>query len=133
MEDRETFEIVTPRGLKVVLRSWITGRESQKIDGAMFGSIGATQDGKSLQPKISSTMLADQENASFEAVVVSIDGKENDIVNTILGLRASEYSFIAKEVKKIVDGDISEKKENSSKTNTTSTSNEVQEESATPA
>lgn len=134
MEDRETFEIVTPRGLKVVLRSWITGRESQKIDGAMFGSIGATQDGKSLQPKMSPTMLSDQENASFEAVVVSVDGKENDIVNTILNLRASEYSFIAKEVKKVVDdSEIPEKKENSSETNTTSTSTEVQDESATPA
>ncbi len=134
MEDRETFEIVTPRGLKVVLRSWITGRESQKIDGAMFGSVGTTGDGKSLQPKISSTMLADQENASFEAVVVSVDGKENDIVNTILNLRASEYSFIAEEVKKVVDAsDIPEKKENSSETNTTSTSTEVQGESATPA
>lgn len=128
MEDRETFEIVTPvKGHVVVLRSWITGRESQKIDGAMFKGVGTTQDGKKLTPKLSESMLADQENASIEVVVVSVDGKENDVVNTVLNMRAKDYSFVVAEVAKVVDGDVDEKKENSSETSTTKSSPETKE------
>lgn len=128
MEDRETFEIVTPvKGHVVVLRSWITGRESQKIDGAMFKGVGTTQDGKRLTPKLSESMLSDQENASIEVVVVSVDGKENDIVNTVLNMRAKDYSFVVSEVQKVVEGEIDEKKENSSETSTTKSSPETKE------
>lgn len=128
MEDRETFEIKTPvKGHVVVLRSWITGRESQKIDGAMFKGVGTTQDGKKLTPKLSESMLADQENASIEVVVVSVDGKENDVVNTVLNMRAKDYSFVVAEVQKVVDGDVDEKKENSSETSTTKSSPETKE------
>ena len=126
MEDRETFEIVTPiKRHKVVLRSWITGRESQKIDGAMFKGVGTTQDGKKLTPKLSESMLSDQENASIEVVVVSVDGKENDVVNSVLNMRAKDYSFVTAEVQKVVDGDVPEKKENSSETSTTKSSPEI--------
>lgn len=126
MEDRETFEIVTPvKGHKVVLRSWITGRESQKIDGAMFKGVGTSQDGKKLTPKLSETMLSDQENASIEVVVVSVDGKDNDVVNSVLNMRAKDYSFVTAEVQKVVDGDVPEKKENSSETSTTKSSPEA--------
>jgi hypothetical protein len=128
MEDRETFEIVTPiKGHVVVLRSWITGRESQKIDGAMFKGVGTTQDGKRLTPKLSESMLSDQENASIEVVVVSVDGKDNDVVKAILDMRAKDYSFVVAEVAKVVDGDIDEKKENSSETSTTKSSPETKE------
>ena len=126
MEDRETFEIVTPiKGHVVVLRSWITGRESQKIDGAMFKGVGTSQDGKKLTPKLSETMLSDQENASIEVVVVSVDGKDNDVVNSVLNMRAKDYSFVTAEVQKVVDGDVPEKKENSSETSTTKSSPEA--------
>lgn len=128
MEDRETFEIVTPiKGHVLVLRSWITGRESQKIDGAMFKGVGTTQDGKKLTPKLSESMLSDQENASIEVVVVSVDGKENDVVNAVLNMRAKDYSFVTTEVQKVVDGDVPEKKENSSETSTTKSSREIKE------
>jgi hypothetical protein len=126
MEDRETFEVVTPvKGHVVVLRSWITGRESQKIDGAMFKGVSTTQDGKRLTPKLSESMLSDQENASIEVVVVSVDGKENDVVNAVLNMRAKDYSFVTSEVAKIVDGDVPEKKETSSETSTTKSSPET--------
>ncbi len=133
MEDRETFEIVTPeKGIKVVLRSWITGREKQKIDGAMFSGVSTTGDGKRLQPKLSASMLADQENASIEAVVVSVDGNDNKVVDAVLNMRVKDYDYVLTEVSRIVDGDIPEKKEKSSKTNTTKSSKEERVDSPTP-
>lgn len=132
MEDRETFEIVTPeKGIKVVLRSWITGREKQKIDGAMFKGVGTTGDGKTLRPTLSDTMIADQENASLEAVVVEVDGNTTKVVERVLNMRVKDYEYVLKEVSRIVDGDIPEKKESSSQTSTTKSSNEDKEKSPT--
>lgn len=126
MEDRETFELITPiKKHKVILRSWITGRESQKIDGAMFKGVSTTQDGKKLTPKLSESMLSDQENASIEAVVVSVDGKETGVLDTVLNMRAGDYKAVTEAVQKVVDGDIPEKKENSSETSTTKSSPET--------
>ena len=119
MENRETYEVKTPiKGIKVVLKSWITGKESQAIDSAMFAGVGTRVDGKKLQPKLSDTMIADQENASIKAVVVSVDGNENNVVDSVLNMRAGDYKFVLEEVKKVVDGDIDEKKAKSSETNT---------------
>lgn len=132
-EDRETFEIVTPeKGIKVVLRAWITGREKQKIDSAMFKGVGTTGDGKRLQPKLSETMIADQENASLEAVVISVDGNETNVVDSVLNMRVKDYEYVLKEVSRIIDGDIPEKKEKSSETNTTESSTEGKVKSQTP-
>lgn len=120
MEDRETYEVKTPvKGIKVVLKSWITGRESQAIDTAMFAGVGTSVDGKKLQPKLSDTMIADQENASIKAVVVSVDGSDKDVVEAVLNMRAGDYKFVLEEVDKIVNGGIDEKKANGSETSTT--------------
>lgn len=119
MENRETIDITTPTGIKVKLKAWITGREKQKIDGTMFAGVQTTGNGKSLQPKLSESMLADQENASIEAVVISVDGKENDVLNAVLSMKVQDYEAVTNAVGKIVDGDLPEKKEKSSETNTT--------------
>lgn len=120
MEDRESYEVVTPvKGIKVVLKSWITGRESQAIDTAMFAGVGTSVDGKKLQPKLSDSMIADQENASIKAVVVSVDGSDKDVVEAVLNMRAGDYKFVLEEVDKVVNGGIDEKKANGSETSTT--------------
>ena len=85
----------------------------------MFAGVGTSVDGKKLAPKLSDTMIADQENASIKAVVVSVDGKETDVVDAVLNMRAGDYKFILEEVDKVVNGGIDEKKANASETNTT--------------
>lgn len=131
-EDRETYEITTPaKGHKVVLKSWITGRESQKIDGALFKGVQTTVDGKKIQPKISDSMLSDQENASIEAIVVSVDGNDKDVLNRILDMRKPDYDAVVKEVEKVREGELDEKKENASETSTTSSSPTEADESTT--
>lgn len=134
MEDRDTFELVTPlKNHKVVLKSWITGRESQAIDNAMFSGLGTTGDGKSLRPKISGTMLADQENKALELIVVSVDGATTKVVDKVLDMRKADYEAVSKEVQRVVDGDIPEKKEKSLETNTSESSTEDKEKSPTTA
>ncbi len=98
----------------------------------MFSGVSTTGDGKRLQPKLSASMLADQENASIEAVVVSVDGNDNKVVDAVLNMRVKDYDYVLTEVSRIVDGDIPEKKEKSSKTNTTKSSKEERVDSPTP-
>ena len=64
------------------------------------------------------TMLASQENARIEAVVVSIDGSEENILDTVLDMRVKDFEFVAEQAQKIVDGELDEKKEKPSKINT---------------
>lgn len=117
----ETHEIVTPIGkVKVVLKDWITGKDSQAIDSAMFAGVGTSVDGKKLQPKLSDSMIADQENASIKAVVVSVDGKEDNVVESVLNMRSADYKFVLEAVDKVINEDgIDEKKANGSETSTT--------------
>jgi hypothetical protein len=131
-EDRETHEIVTPlRGHVVKCKDWINGREKQKIDGAMFKSIRTVGTGENLKPTMSETMLAGQENASIEAIVVSVDGSSTDVLNRVLDMRVKDFEFVVKHVEKIVEGDFDEKKETDSETNTIESSEQVEAESPT--
>ncbi len=121
MSDVTTHEVVTPIGKsKVVLKDWITGKDSQAIDSAMFAGVGTSVDGKKLQPKLSDTMIADQENASIKAVVISVDGNDTNVVESILAMRSADYKFVLAEVDKVINEDgIDEKKANGSETSTT--------------
>lgn len=133
-EDRETHKIVTPlKGHVVVCKSWINGREKQKIDGAMFSSIETEGDGKTMKPKMSETMLAGQENAAIQAVVVSVDGSELNVLDRVLDMRVKDFEFVVRHAEKIVEGDFDEKKESDSETNTIEFSEQVAEEFQTLA
>lgn len=132
-EDRETHEITTPKQKHiVVLKSWINGREKQRIDGTMFSNIDTVGEGNEMRPKMSETMIANRENASLACVVVSVDGNEIDVVNQVLDMRAADYEYVLKQVEDVTEGRFDEKKETSSETNTTESSNEVKDESLTP-
>lgn len=132
-EDRETHEIITPKQKHVVvLKSWINGREKQRIDGTMFSNIDTVGEGNEMRPKMSETMIANRENASLASVVVSVDGNEIDVVNQVLDMRAVDYEYVLKQVEDVTEGRFDEKKETSSETNTSESSNEAKDESLTP-
>ena len=131
-EDRDTHQIVTPRGHTLELRSWINGREKQRIDGAMFGSFATEvdKDGNP-QPKMSDTMQAAQENAAILAIVVTVDNSENDVLNKVLDMRVDDFEFVTKHLDKIVKGDFDEKKEQTSSGNIGESSEPAEAESQT--
>lgn len=132
-EDRETHQIVTPKqGHVVVCKDWINGWESQRIDGAMFRSIDTQGQGSEMKPKMNETVLSGQQNASIEAVVVSVDGNEVDVLTRVLDMRVKDFEFVVKHIESIVEGDFDEKKEPSSETNTIESLQAAKEESPTP-
>lgn len=132
--ERDTHEIVTPiMGHKVVCYDWINGREKQRIDGAMFKSIETSGTGTDMKPKLSATMIAEQEDAAVEAVVISVDGNTENIVETVLDMRAKDYEFIVKHSQLVAEGGLDEKKETASETSTSKYLAEATEEFQTTA
>lgn len=118
-EDRTTHQIITPKkGHVIICKDWINGREKQSIDGAMFRSITTSGEGKDMKPQMNETMLAGQENAAIQCVIVSVDGSDSDILNRVLDMRSKDFEFVTKHVESIVQGDFDEKKDNSSEGNT---------------
>ena len=131
-EDRETHEITTPvKGHIVVLKSWINGREKQRIDGSMFNNVSTEGEGAAMKPKLSESVISGRENASIECVVVSVDGNSDDVVDQVLDMRAKDYEFVLKQVEEVTEGNFDEKKETSSETNTINLSLQDEEESLT--
>ena len=127
MAERETHEIVTPlKGQTLVCLDWINGREKQKIDGAMFRSLDTVGDGISMKPKMNETMLASRENAAIEAVVISINGSTENIVDTVLDMHVKDFDLVLKHAQQIVEGELDEKKEISSATNTSESLKQVE-------
>lgn len=132
-EDREIHQIITPqKGHVVVLRAWITGREKQKIDGAMFRSITTSGEGKEMKPQMNEGVISGQQNAGIETVVISVDGNELNVLDSVLDMRVKDFDFVTEYVEKIVEGDFDPKDETNSETNTIESSEVAAEESPTP-
>lgn len=129
-EDRETHEIITPaKGHKVILKSWINGREKQAIDGTMFNNIDTVGQGNEMKPKLSPSMITGRENTSIEYVVVSVDGNDSDVLNQVLDMRAKDYEFVLKEVELVTEGNFDEKKDLSLNSNISAPLTAVADES----
>jgi hypothetical protein len=103
--ERETKEITTPAGRKIVLRTYLTGREANEIKSLMFSALKAdmqdAQSGKIAVEGMSGSFILEQEKRALSYLVVSIDGETKDPVDKLLDLPSSEYDAVVEEVNKI--------------------------------
>jgi len=110
--ERETKQITTPFGKKiVVLVTYLTGREKRALtnvylkSGLSFNI--ADQDVKGFK----SDVLEEAENLAWKTVIVSIDGKTEAIIETVLDMRSEDYQFIVNAVNEVTnDTDFAQKK-----------------------
>jgi len=109
---RETKEVKVGTHV-LILNTYLTGRELRSIQGAMLNNLEMKQGAGGVDAEISGfkgELIQIQEDKQLEAVIVSIDGKTEGIINLVLDLPASEYSEIVELVK-----EIAEKKEQASR------------------
>src|SRR5579884_104667 len=104
---RETKELLTPGGHKVVIHTYLTGREKSAIDGAITSALKLTP---SLNPaekakasEVSGAFYAEVEQKMMQYMVVSVDGETTSPLDTLLDLPSPEYDFVKKEVDSIVN------------------------------
>jgi hypothetical protein len=105
MPDRETREFTTPSGHKVVLRTYLTGREATELKSVMFSALKMNmedaQSGKVNVSDVPGTFLVEQERKALGFLLVSVDGETNAPVDKLLDLPAPEYEAVVKEVNNI--------------------------------
>jgi hypothetical protein len=103
--DRETKEFTTPAGNKVVLRTYLTGKESNELKAIMYADlkIDATDasSGKVALADIPAGFMISQEKKLMGFLVVSVNGETNAPVEKLEDLPEAEYNAVLVEVQKI--------------------------------
>lgn len=103
--DRQTHELTTPGGRKIVVKDYLTAREVNAVLMDLFKSQEVSQDDVKAGTSKVSLVVGVQRNIKLvEAAVVSLEGSADDLVNRLQDLPAAEYTFILNEVKGLADG-----------------------------
>lgn len=102
---RETKEFTTPAGNKVVLRTYLTGKESNELKALMYADLkintSDAANGKVALTDMPAAFMVKQEQKAVEFLVVSINGDTNAPVAAIEALPESEYNAVLAEVNAI--------------------------------
>jgi hypothetical protein len=105
MTDRPTREIETPVGKhKVLIKTWITGREREHIQEPIFGAINMTprQVGANVNMEMQkmdmARMVSESGHRELSTFVVSVDGKSENVLDTILDMHEDDVAFIKAEI-----------------------------------
>jgi hypothetical protein len=93
-----THKITTPIGsAEVEIKSWITGREAEYIDELMYEAIAVKADmaGKADIGNIDlKKIISETNHRKIETFVVSVAGKTDDILNSVLDMHEDDTKFI---------------------------------------
>lgn len=101
--DRETYEITTPIDKKkIVLKRWLTGGEIREIRNE-YVKAAAMRGGDITKP--SPEVINAGDDKLIELIVVSVDGKTENIVQEILSLKSIDYDFVMSELNRVYRGD----------------------------
>lgn len=94
---RETKEIEVA-GHKLVIKTYLTGRESNEVKAVLFKGI-EIEAGAGDKPKVPLANILPQELKTLELLVVSFDGIEQNVVEVIQDLPADAYDAVVAKVK----------------------------------
>jgi hypothetical protein len=101
--ERENKMIKTSGGHEIVLKSYLTGREVNKLKEIVYSKINYQGQGEDITQNINlpGSMVLEQELAALEVCVVSIDGITDGVSDAIQDLKASEYQEIVNAVNEV--------------------------------
>jgi len=105
MNERQTKELTTPGNHKIVLRSYLTGREAADIKSTLLFSLKMStsdlENKKVDMGGISGSVLIEQERKTLGYLLVSVDGDGENPVDKLLDLPSTEYDAVLKEIETI--------------------------------
>lgn len=103
---RETKEVVTPSGSKIVIKTWISAREANTIKEEMLKGVKIDPTTGAQSSEISGDFVLTQEKTLIGLLVVSVDGDTNAFLEKLLDMRNEDYQFVIAEVNKIYSGNL---------------------------
>jgi hypothetical protein len=105
MPERESKPFVTPGNHTVVLRTYLTGKESSALKAIMYSELKINPSdaatGKVVLGDMPATFLVSQEEKALEFLVVSVDGDTNAYLAKLGDLPEADYNAVLAEVQKI--------------------------------
>ena len=107
-EQRETKEVKAGKNT-LIINTYITGREARDIESSLMDKLEMSQNvEKGTEIKgFSGSLLRDRQDMQVKYIVVSVNGKSENILDTILDLPVKE----SEEIMEIIRGVAEPKKE----------------------
>jgi len=116
MSEVPTKEITTPKTeTKVELKEWITGGDFENFQKELLKGVKVDASGKTFG-EIDASIAITQNHKGIELVVVSVNGKIENVLSELLKLPKDDYQFVLSAVNDVT----SPKDSGSSVTNTES-------------
>lgn len=99
---RETKTFTTTGGHVIEHKTYITGREMNEIQKVLLKNVkvdvkGAGQDVTGFE----ASSITELNNKTLEVVVVSVDGKKENVIDTLLDLPNSEYAEVIAKINEV--------------------------------
>ena len=89
---------------KVMVHTFVTGRELRGIESAMMDKLEMSQkDGAQQITGFKGSMLSDRQDMQIKAVVVSVDGNAENVIDLVLDLPSIESEQIMDYVKELTE------------------------------
>lgn len=112
--ERPTKIIKTPNEHEVVVYTYLTGREKRETQRPFYklAKVSETDitntknpdDLKLSMDEIPPEVIEDAQDALIKALVVSVDGSDKNVLESVLELRDEDFEFVWDEVRSIRDG-----------------------------
>ena len=102
--------ITTPKGgIIVVLKEYITGRDTRVLRGALIKAAKINQEGGVTGIDIVAMNASDDEK--IKVAIVSVDGSKDKLVDALLDMPKEDYDFVMEAIDDLTDG-LGKKKDN---------------------
>lgn len=100
--NRDTKTIITPIDkIEVVIKSWITGKEKREIRNVFLSKMKLSGEQNTTIEQNPAELTEEAENKTIEMIVISINGKTDNLLDDILNMKSKDYDFIVKEINNI--------------------------------
>lgn len=110
---QENKIITTPSGVKIELRSYITGGQMRALKNIFLDAFEITSSGETVEGKgVKGSLINKMEDEAIKMIVISVDGQTENVLDRVLNLPAEDYEVVVAEVNKISKGFSAEKKTN---------------------
>lgn len=111
--DRETKVIETPKGVKIEVKTYLTGRENRDLQNIFLKDveISGMADKKPEFKNFKASVMIEANNFLIETMVVSVNEVKEDCLNKVLDLPSDEYDYVMKALNEISGEQIEKKKE----------------------
>jgi hypothetical protein len=111
---RETKKITTKGKFEVELKTYISGGESREISNVFLEGMKFQMDstGQAKSNEMSASLGSKAQDKAIELLVVSVNGKKENVLNSVLDMPKSDFDEVLKEIDALQNGLTTEKKTN---------------------